>query len=64
VDTDAIALKVKHEFVAKAKAKAVPKIEPKPVPKVLKKSAQEPKPSNEPVLRDRFNFFASPSFPP
>jgi len=39
VDSDAIALKVKHEFAAKAKAKAVPKIEPKPVRIALKKIA-------------------------
>jgi ParB family chromosome partitioning protein len=39
VDTDAIALKVKHEFAAKEKARSAAKIEPKPVPKVLKKRA-------------------------
>jgi ParB family chromosome partitioning protein len=39
VDTDSIALKVKHEFAAKQKARSVTKIEPKPVPKALKKSA-------------------------
>jgi ParB family chromosome partitioning protein len=39
VDTDAIALKVKHEFSAKEKARSAQKIEPKPVPKALKKSA-------------------------
>ena len=39
VDSDAIALKVKHEFAAKAKVKAVPKIEPRPIPKALKKIA-------------------------
>jgi len=39
VDTDAIALKVKHEFSAKEKARSTQKIEPKPVPKALKKSA-------------------------
>jgi ParB family chromosome partitioning protein len=39
VDTDAIALKVKHEFAAKEKARSAAKIEPKPVPKALKKSA-------------------------
>jgi len=39
VDTDAIALKVKHEFAAKEKARSTAKIEPKPVSKVLKKSA-------------------------
>ena len=39
VDTDAIALKVKHEFAAKEKARSAPKVEPKPVPKALKKSA-------------------------
>jgi ParB family transcriptional regulator, chromosome partitioning protein len=39
VDTDAIALKVKHEFAAKEKARSAAKIEPKPVSKVLKKSA-------------------------
>ena len=39
VDTDAIALKVKHEFAAKEKARSATKIEPKPVPKALKKTA-------------------------
>jgi ParB family chromosome partitioning protein len=39
VDTDAIALKVKHEFAAKEKARSAAKIKPKPVPKVLKKIA-------------------------
>ena len=39
VDTDAIALKVKHEFAAKKKARSAAKIEPKPVPKALRKSA-------------------------
>jgi ParB family chromosome partitioning protein len=39
VDTDAIALKVKHEFAAKEKARSAAKIEPKPVPKALKKIA-------------------------
>jgi len=39
VDTDAIALKVKHEFTAKEKATSAAKIEPKPVPKALKKRA-------------------------
>jgi ParB family chromosome partitioning protein len=39
VDTDAIALKVKHEFAAKEKARSAAKIEPKTVPKVLKKRA-------------------------
>lgn len=39
VDTDAIALKVKHEFSAKEKAKPATKIEPKPVPKAVKKNA-------------------------
>ncbi|MHB1675884.1 MAG: hypothetical protein ACYCSP_16790 [Acidobacteriaceae bacterium] len=39
VDTDAIALKVKHEFAAKEKARSTAKIERKPVPKALKKSA-------------------------
>jgi ParB family chromosome partitioning protein len=39
VDTDAIALKVKHEFTAKEKARSAAKIEPKPVPKSLKKIA-------------------------
>jgi ParB family chromosome partitioning protein len=39
VDTDAIALKVKHEFAAKEKARSAAKIEPKSVAKALKKSA-------------------------
>jgi ParB family chromosome partitioning protein len=39
VDTDAIALKVRHEFAAKEKARSAAKIEPKPAPKALKKSA-------------------------
>jgi len=39
VDTDAIALKIKHEFAAKEKARSAAKIEPKPVPKAVKKSA-------------------------
>jgi ParB family chromosome partitioning protein len=39
VDTDAIALKVKHEFAAKEKARSAAKIAPKPVPKALKKIA-------------------------
>jgi len=39
VDTDAIALKIKHEFAAKEKARSAAKIEPKPVPKALKKIA-------------------------
>jgi ParB family chromosome partitioning protein len=39
VDTDAIALKVKHEFTTKEKARSAAKIEPKPVPKALKKGA-------------------------
>jgi ParB family chromosome partitioning protein len=39
VDTDAIALKVKHEFAAKEKARSAAKIEPKPAAKALKKSA-------------------------
>jgi ParB family chromosome partitioning protein len=39
VDTDAIALKVKHEFAAKEKARSATKIEPKPAPKALKKTA-------------------------
>jgi len=33
VDTDAIALKVKHEFTAKEKARSAAKIKPKPIPK-------------------------------
>jgi hypothetical protein len=37
--TDAIALKVKHEFATKEKARSAAKIEPKPAPKALKKSA-------------------------
>jgi ParB family chromosome partitioning protein len=36
VDTDAIALKVKHEFAAKAKAKLPQKVEAKPVAKAKK----------------------------
>jgi ParB family chromosome partitioning protein len=36
VDTDAIALKVKHEFAAKAKAKTPQKVEMKPVAKAKK----------------------------
>jgi ParB family chromosome partitioning protein len=39
VDTDSIALKVKHEFTAKEKARSAAKIEPKPAPKALKKIA-------------------------
>ena len=39
VDTDAIALKVKHEFTAKEKARSAAKIEPKPALKALKKTA-------------------------
>ena len=39
VDTDAIALKVKHEFTAKEKARSSAKIEPKPAAKALKKIA-------------------------
>jgi ParB family chromosome partitioning protein len=39
VDTDAIALMVKHEFTAKVKARSAAKIETKPVPKALKKIA-------------------------
>jgi ParB family chromosome partitioning protein len=39
VDTDAIALKVKHEFTAKEKARSAAKIEPKPTAKALKKTA-------------------------
>ena len=39
VDTDAIALNVKHEFSAKEKARSAQKVEPKPVAKALKKSA-------------------------
>jgi ParB family chromosome partitioning protein len=39
VDTDAIALKVKHEFAAKEKARSAAKIEAKPTPKALKKVA-------------------------
>jgi ParB family chromosome partitioning protein len=39
VDTDAIALKVKHEFVAKEKARSQKRIEPKPAAKALKKTA-------------------------
>jgi ParB family chromosome partitioning protein len=36
VDTDAIALKVKHEFAAKAKAKLPQKVEAKPAAKTTK----------------------------
>jgi ParB family chromosome partitioning protein len=39
VDTDAVALKVKHEFAAKEKARSAAKIEPKPAAKILKKIA-------------------------
>jgi ParB family chromosome partitioning protein len=39
VDTDAIALKVKHEFTAKEKARSRKRIEPKPAAKALKKTA-------------------------
>jgi ParB family chromosome partitioning protein len=39
VDTDAIALKVKHEFAAKEKARSAAKTDPKSAPKALKKSA-------------------------
>jgi ParB family chromosome partitioning protein len=39
VDTDAIALKVKQEFVAKEKARPHKRIEPKPAAKALKKTA-------------------------
>jgi ParB family chromosome partitioning protein len=39
VDTDAVALKVKHEFAAKEKARSAAKIEPKSVAKALKKIA-------------------------
>jgi ParB family chromosome partitioning protein len=39
VDTDALALKVKHEFTAKEKARSAAKIEPKPAAKTLKKIA-------------------------
>jgi ParB family chromosome partitioning protein len=39
VDPDTIALRVKHEVAAKAKAKSVPKVESKPVAKALKKIA-------------------------
>jgi ParB family chromosome partitioning protein len=39
VDTDAIALKVKHEFAAKEKARSDKRIEPKPAAKALKKTA-------------------------
>ena len=39
VDTDALALKVKHEFAAKEKARSAAKIEPKPAAKALKKIA-------------------------
>ncbi len=38
VDTDAIALKVKHEFAAKAKGKLPQKVESKPVAKARKAS--------------------------
>jgi ParB family chromosome partitioning protein len=39
VDTDAIALKVKHEFAVKEKARSQKRIEPKPAAKALKKTA-------------------------
>jgi ParB family chromosome partitioning protein len=39
VDTDAIALKVKHEFVAKEKARSEKKVEPKPAAKSPRKAA-------------------------
>jgi len=39
VDTDAIALKVKHEFAAKEKARSEKKVEPKPVAKSPRKAA-------------------------
>jgi ParB family chromosome partitioning protein len=39
VDTDAIALKVKHEFAAKEKARSEKKIEPKPTAKSPRKAA-------------------------
>jgi ParB family chromosome partitioning protein len=39
VDTDAIALKVKHEFAAKEKAKTEKKAEPKAATKALKKTS-------------------------
>jgi ParB family chromosome partitioning protein len=39
VDTDAIALKVKHEFADKEKARSAAKADPKPTPKAMKKSA-------------------------
>jgi ParB family chromosome partitioning protein len=39
VDTDAIALKVKHEFAAKEKARSAAKIEPKPAAKSARKTA-------------------------
>jgi ParB family chromosome partitioning protein len=39
VDTDAIALKVKHEFAAKEKARSVKKVELKSAAKALKKTA-------------------------
>jgi ParB family chromosome partitioning protein len=39
VDTDAIALMVKHEFAAKEKARSEKKVEPKPAAKALKKTA-------------------------
>ena len=39
VDTDMIALKVKHEFAAKEKARVSARIEPKTTAKALKKTA-------------------------
>jgi ParB family transcriptional regulator, chromosome partitioning protein len=39
IDTDAIALKVKHEFAAKEKARTDKKPQPKPAAKALKKTA-------------------------
>jgi len=39
VDTDAIALKVKQELVAKEKAKSGQKVQPKPAAKTSKKAA-------------------------
>ena len=39
VDTDAIALKVKHEFAAKEKARSEKKVEPKPATKSPRKAA-------------------------
>jgi len=39
VDTDAIALKVKHEFAAKQKARSAAKIEPKTAAKASKAAA-------------------------